>query len=39
VLPDYALEPLKAFAVFPSGPRPSAKVQALVAHLIEVLGS
>lgn len=38
LLPDYALEPLKAFAVFPSGPKPSAKVRALVSHLIEVLG-
>ncbi|HBW3372368.1 TPA: LysR family transcriptional regulator [Klebsiella pneumoniae] len=39
LLPDYELEPLKAFAVFPSGPRPSAKVQALVTHLIAVLGN
>jgi DNA-binding transcriptional LysR family regulator len=38
LLPDYALEPLKAFAVFPSGPRPSAKVRALVTHLIAALG-
>lgn len=38
VLPDYALEPLEAFAVFPSGPRPSAKVRALVDHLVAVLG-
>jgi DNA-binding transcriptional LysR family regulator len=37
VLPDYKLEPLQAFAVFPSGPRPSAKVRALVTHLIAVL--
>lgn len=34
VLPEYELEPLKAFAVFPSGPRPSAKILALVTHLI-----
>lgn len=39
VLPDYELEPLKVFAVFPAGPRPSAKVKALVAHLIEQSGS
>lgn len=38
LLPDFELEPLKAFAVFPSGPKPSAKVRALVAHLIAVLG-
>lgn len=34
LLPDHELEPLKAFAVYPSGPRPSAKVQALVATLL-----
>jgi DNA-binding transcriptional LysR family regulator len=39
LLPDYELEPLKAFAVFPSGPKPSAKVRALVTHLIAVLGN
>ena len=39
LLPDYELEPLRAFAVFPSGPRPSAKVRALVAHLIAVSGN
>jgi DNA-binding transcriptional LysR family regulator len=39
VLPAYELEPLKAFAVFPSGPKPSAKVRALVTHLIAALGS
>jgi len=38
LLPDYELEPLKAFAVFPSGPKPSAKVRTLVTHLIAVLG-
>lgn len=37
VLPDYDLEPLKAFAVFPSGPRPSTKVRALVGHFISAL--
>ena len=39
VLPDYELEPLKAYAVFPSGPKPSAKVRALVTHLIAELGT
>lgn len=39
LLPDYELEPLKAFAVFPSGPKPSAKVRALVSHLIAMLGN
>lgn len=38
LLPDYALEPLKAFAVFPSGPKPSAKIRALTAHLIAASG-
>lgn len=38
LLPDYALEPLAAHAVFPSGPHPSAKVRALVTHLIGALG-
>lgn len=38
LLPDYCLEPLKAYAVFPSGPHPSAKVRALVDHLVAVLG-
>ena len=39
LLPEYGLEPLNAFAFFPSGPRPSAKVQALTAHLIAELGN
>lgn len=39
LLPDYTLEPLKAFAVFPSGSKPSAKVRAVTAHLIAVLGN
>lgn len=39
LLPDYELEPLKAYAVFPSGPKPSAKVRALVTHLITASGS
>ena len=37
LLPEYELEPLKAFAIFPSGPRPSTKVRALVTHLISSL--
>lgn len=39
LLPDYDLEPLKVFAVFPSGPKPSAKVRAVTAHLIAELGN
>lgn len=37
LLSDYDIEPLKAFAVFTSGPKPSAKVRALVTHLIAAL--
>lgn len=37
LLPDYEIEPLKAFAIFPSGRKPSAKVRALVTHLVAVL--
>lgn len=37
LLPDYELEPLSVFAVFPSGPRPSTKVRALVEHFISTL--
>lgn len=37
LMPEYELEALQAYAVFPSGPRPSAKVQALVTHLIAAL--
>lgn len=39
LMSDYELEPLKAFAVFPSGPKPSTKVQALVTHLISALAN
>ena len=39
LLPHYELEPLKAFAVFPSGPRPSAKVRALVNYLMSALAN
>lgn len=39
LMSDYELEPLKAFAVFPSGPKPSTKVQALVTHLISTLAN
>lgn len=34
VLGDYALSPVEVHAVFPAGPRPSAKVRALVDHMI-----
>jgi DNA-binding transcriptional LysR family regulator len=37
LMSDYQLEPLNAYAVFPSGPKPSTKVQALVTHLISAL--
>lgn len=37
VLPDYDLAPTPIYAVFPSGPRPSAKVRALVEHLASTL--
>ena len=33
LLPDYALEPVEVHAVFPGGPRPSAKVRAFVDFL------
>ena len=39
LMSEYALEPLNAYAVFPSGPRPSTKVQALVTHLISALAN
>jgi DNA-binding transcriptional LysR family regulator len=39
LLPDHELDPLKAFAVFPSGPKPSVKVRSLVSHLVDVLGN
>lgn len=39
LMSDYELEPLQAFAVFPSGPKPSTKVQMLVSHLIAALAT
>jgi DNA-binding transcriptional LysR family regulator len=33
LLPDYALEPVEVHAIFPGGPRPSAKVRAFVDYL------
>ena len=39
LMSDYELEPLKAFAAFPSGPKPSTKVQTLVTHLISALAN
>jgi DNA-binding transcriptional LysR family regulator len=33
LLPEYSLEPVPVHAVFPGGPRPSAKVRALVDYL------
>jgi len=37
LLPRYRLPPIDIHAVFPGGPRPSAKVRALVDHLAEEL--
>jgi DNA-binding transcriptional LysR family regulator len=37
LLPNYTLEPVEVHAVFPGGPRPSAKVSALAAYLAERL--
>lgn len=34
LLEAYKLEPAEAYAVFPAGPRPSAKVRAIVDHLV-----
>ena len=35
LLPDYELDPLPVHAVFPGGPRPSAKVRTLVDFIAE----
>lgn len=37
LLPEYRLEPVPVHAVFPAGPRPSAKVRALVDHLANAI--
>jgi DNA-binding transcriptional LysR family regulator len=37
ILPTYKLDPAEVFAVFPAGPRPSAKVRALAQHLVTSL--
>lgn len=37
LLPNYRLEPVEVHAVFPGGPRPSAKVRAFVEYLVESL--
>lgn len=39
LLPNYALEPVDVHAVFPGGPRPSAKVRALADHLVTALSA
>lgn len=37
LLPSYRLEPVEVHAVFPGGPRPSAKVRTFVDHLVAAL--
>jgi DNA-binding transcriptional LysR family regulator len=38
LLKPYGLDPAEVYAVFPAGPRPSAKVRAIVGHLETALG-
>jgi DNA-binding transcriptional LysR family regulator len=38
LLEPYRLDPAVVYAVFPAGPRPSAKVRAIVDHLAMSLG-
>ncbi|TGX49213.1 LysR family transcriptional regulator [Sphingomonas gei] len=38
ILAPYRLDPAEVYAVFPAGPRPSAKVRAIVDHLATSLG-
>lgn len=39
LLESYRLDPVEVHAIFPAGPRPSAKVRALVDHLAVALGA
>jgi DNA-binding transcriptional LysR family regulator len=39
LLENYRLEPVEVHAVFPGGPRPSAKVRALIDYLMERVGT
>lgn len=39
LLESYELDPAEVFAVFPAGPKPSAKVRAIVDHLAASLGA
>ena len=39
LLENYRLEPVEVHAVFPGGPRPSAKVRALIDYLVERVGT
>jgi DNA-binding transcriptional LysR family regulator len=39
LLDGYRLDPAEVYAVFPAGPRPSAKVRAIVDHLAASLGA
>jgi hypothetical protein len=38
LLKGYGLDPAEVFAVTPAGPKPSAKVRAIVDHLVTALG-
>ena len=39
LLTDYALEPVDVHAIFPGGPKPSAKVRAFVDYLAKALAA
>ncbi|KEQ08850.1 MULTISPECIES: LysR family transcriptional regulator [Pseudorhizobium] len=39
LLDGYRLDPAEVYAIFPAGPRPSAKVRAIVEHLAASLGA
>jgi DNA-binding transcriptional LysR family regulator len=39
LLDGYRLDPAEVYAVFPAGPRPSAKVRAIVDHLAAAIGA
>ena len=39
LLDGYRLDPVEVYAIFPAGPRPSAKIRAIVEHLAASLGA